>query len=41
MLNIGHFEILDKKIKLAQFSNNLIFSNNTLIAKNYTQYKII
>ena len=33
------FDILDKKIKLAQFSNNLIFSNNTLIAKSYTQYQ--
>ena len=33
------FNILDKKIKLAQFSNNLIFSNNTLIARSYTQYQ--
>tara|TARA_Y100000816_G_C25906691_1_gene472916 strand:- start:167 stop:619 length:453 start_codon:yes stop_codon:yes gene_type:complete len=30
---------LDKEIKLAQFSNNLVFSNNTLIAKSYTQYQ--
>ena len=33
------FAILDKKINIAQFSNNLIFSNNTFIAKNYTQYQ--
>ena len=33
------FDLIDKKIKLAQFSNNLIYSNNTLIAKSYTQYK--
>ncbi len=33
------FDLEDKKIILAQFSNNLIYSNNTLIAKNYTQYK--
>ncbi len=33
------FDLLDKKIKLAQYSNNLIFSNNTLIAKSYTQYQ--
>ena len=34
-----YFDLKDKKIKLAQFSNNLIYSNNTLIAKSYTQYK--
>ena len=33
------FDLIDKKIKLAQFSNNLIYSNNTLIAKSYTQYQ--
>ena len=33
------FDLEDKKIELAQFSNNLIYSNNALIAKNYTQYE--
>ena len=33
------FDLIDKKIKLAQFSDNLIYTNNTLIAKSYTQYK--
>ena len=33
------FNISDKKIKFAIFSDNLIFSNNTLTAKSYTQYK--
>ena len=33
------YTINNNKIQLAQFSNNLILSNNTLIAKNYTQYK--
>ena len=33
------FDLKDKKIISAQFSNNLIFSNNTLIAKSYTQYE--
>ena len=33
------FDIYKKKILIAQFSNNLIFSNNTLTAKSYTQYK--
>ena len=33
------FDLIDKKIKLAQFSNNLIYSNNALIAKSYTQYQ--
>ena len=33
------YEIYNDKIQLAQFSNNLIISNNTLIANNYTQYK--
>ena len=32
------YKIIDKKIQLAQFSNNLIISNNNLIAKNYTEY---
>ena len=27
-----------KKILLAYFSNDLIHTNNTLIAKNYTEY---
>ena len=33
------FDIYKKKILIAQYSNNLIFSNNTLTAKSYTQYK--
>ena len=33
------YKILDGKIYLAQFSNNLNILNNTLIAKNYTEYK--
>ena len=33
------FDIYKKKILIAQFSNNLIFSNNTFAAKSYTQYK--
>ena len=33
------FDIYKKKIQIAQFSDNLIFSNNTLTAKSYTQYK--
>ena len=32
------YEISDKKILLAYFSNDLIHTNNTLIAKNYTEY---
>ena len=32
------FEIINKKIYLAEFSNNILLSNNTLIAKNYTKY---
>ena len=32
------FEIIDKKIYSAEFSNNIIISNNTLIANNYTKY---
>ena len=32
------FTVFDKKIQLAQYSDNLIFSNNILNAKNYTQY---
>ena len=33
------YDIYKKKIQIAQFSDNLIFSNNTLTAKSYTQYK--
>ena len=33
------FNIYDKKIKIAEFSDNLIFSNNTLTAKSYTRYE--
>ncbi len=33
------YKILDKKIYEAQFTNNLIVSNNILITENYTQYK--
>ena len=33
------YKIFDDKIYLAQFSNNLNILNNTLIAKNYTEYK--
>ena len=33
------FDIYKKKIQIAQFSDNLIFSNNTLTAKSFTQYK--
>ena len=33
------FDIYKKKIQIAQFSDNLIFSNNILTAKSYTQYK--
>ena len=33
------YKILDKKIHEAQYSNDLVILNNTLIAKNYTQYK--
>ena len=33
------YDLLDKKIELAQFSDNLIYSNNTLVAKSYTQYQ--
>ena len=33
------FNVFDKKIQLAQFSDNLIFSNNSLTAKSYTQFK--
>ena len=32
------FEIIDEKIYSAEFSNNIIISNNTLIANNYTKY---
>lgn len=32
------FEIIDKKIYSAEFSNNIIISNNTLIANSYTKY---
>ena len=33
------FDIYKKKIQIAQFSDNLIFSNSTLTARSYTQYK--
>ena len=33
------YMISDNKIQRASFSNSLIFSNNTLMAKNYTEYK--
>ena len=33
------YNILNKEIKMAEFSNELILSNNKLILKNYTQYK--
>ena len=32
------YKIVDAKINLAEFSNNLIVLNNTLIAENYTKY---
>ena len=33
------YNILNKEIKMAEFSNELIFSNDKLILKNYTQFK--
>lgn len=33
------YKILDKKIYEAQYSKNLLIYNNTLIARNYSQYK--
>ena len=33
------YNILNKEIKMAEFSNELFFSNDKLILKNYTQYK--
>ena len=33
------YKIYNKKINEAQFTNNLIISNNILIAENHTQYK--
>ena len=33
------FNVFNKKIQLALFSDNLIFSNNTLTAKSYTKYE--
>ncbi len=33
------FDIYNKKIQLAHFSNNLIYTNNTLTAKSYTEYR--
>ena len=33
------YKIFNKKIEVAQFSNNLIISNNKLFAENYTEYK--
>ena len=32
------YKIVDAKIDLAEFSNNLIVFNNTLIAEKYTKY---
>ena len=32
------FEIINNKVSSAEFSNNIILSNNTLIANNYTRY---
>ena len=37
--NYRSYDISNKRINIAEYSNNLIFSNNTLILKNYTQYK--
>ena len=37
--NYRSYDISNKEINIAEYSNNLIFSNNTLILKNYTQYK--
>ena len=34
-----HYKIFDKKIEVAQFSNNLKIYNNDLIANSYTQYR--
>ena len=33
------YNILNKEIKMAEFSNELVFSDDKLILKNYTQYK--
>ena len=33
------YKIYNKDIKIAEYSDNLIYSNNVLILKNYTQYK--
>ena len=32
------FEIINNKVSSAEFSNNVILSNNTLIANNFTRY---
>ena len=32
------YKILNGKINIAEFSNNIIVSNNTLVAENYTKY---
>ena len=37
--NYRSYGISNNEINFAEYSNNLIFSNNTLILKNYTQYK--
>ena len=34
-----YYQILDQRINLAQFSNNLKILNNNLIANSYSQYK--
>ena len=33
------YKIYNKDIKIAEYSDNLIYSNNVLILKNYTRYK--
>ncbi len=33
------YKIFDKKIKVAQFSNNLVINDNKLILENYIEYK--
>ena len=36
---LRYYKIFNKKIQIAQFSNNLKILNNNLIANNYSQYK--
>ena len=36
---LRHYQIFDKKIERAEFSNNLKILNNNLIANNYSQYE--